>query len=196
MVGMATQAAKVPADAAITSTPQLRVRVYSFPGLSPGVLRSAEIEADRLLRAGHINFEWIDCTARNISATCGLDPTPQDLVVRLIPIALPQVTTDALGIAGSKNGDAIAFLFYDRMLALRTYERPLQSIVGRVLAHEIVHMLLPDQGHAQLGLMRALWSADDLRPTSFACTDLPFASVLLMKQEALRRLVSAHSLLK
>jgi hypothetical protein len=194
IVAMATEAAELPADSALASTSQLRVRVYSFPGLSPIVLQSAEIEADRLLRDGHIKFEWIDCTARTISAACGLDLTPQDLVVRVVARALPQASTNALGIAGSKNGDAIAFIFYDRMLALRTYVRPLQSIVGRVLAHEIVHMLLPDQGHAQLGLMRALWSADDLRPTSFACIGLPFASVQLMKQESLRRLVSAHNL--
>lgn len=189
--GTATYAAKVPSDFTTKSTPQLRVRVYSFPGLPAGVLRSAEMEADRLLRDGHINFDWIDCTLRNPSRACTLDLTPQDLVVRVVAKALPQASTPALGIAGSSNGDATAFLFYDRMLALRSYVRPLSSIFGRVLAHEIVHMLLPAQGHSELGLMRALWSTDDLRPESFACSGLPFASVQLMKEEAVRRLISA-----
>lgn len=192
IVGTASLAANLSPESLVN--PQLRVRVYSFAGLSPGLLASAEIEADRFLGDVRVNFGWVDCTSSKASAVCTVDLTPRDLVVRVVTKALPQATTDALGIAGSSNGEASAFLFYDRMLVLRTHARPLQFIVGRVLAHEIVHMLLPAQRHSELGLMRALWSADDLRPQSFACVGLPITSALLIEREALRRVASADNL--
>lgn len=122
------------------------------------------------------------------------DLAPTDLVIRVVAKALSQASADALGIASSKRQDAIAFIFYDRMIALRTQATPLPSIVGRVLAHEIVHVLLPGQSHSDFGLMRGQWSANDLRADSSACMGLPRASVQLMQEEAVRRVVSARRL--
>ena len=98
-----------------------------------------------------------------------------------------------LGLPTSKVGETIAFLFYDRIVALRTQAISLHSILGRVLAHEIVHVLLPDERHSDFGLMRGQWSTDDLRTDSGACIGLPVASVRLMRKEALRRVASAQS---
>ncbi len=169
------------------STPQLSVRVYSFLRLSRWLLRSAELEAHRLLIDVPIEFDWVDCTSPSLSSACTSDSTSKDLVVRVLAKALPQASADALGIAGSKGDDAVAFLFYDRMLVLRTHEKPLPLIVGRVLAHEITHLLLLENAHSDRGLMRAKWSADDMRPESSACLGLSLASVQRMHQEALRR---------
>jgi hypothetical protein len=66
--------------------------------------------------------------------------------------------------------------------------------MGRVLAHEIVHLLLPGERHSDFGLMRGQWSADDMRPESFACIGVPVASAQLMQNEALRRSVNARNL--
>ncbi len=196
IIGPAAPAAGLPTESPLgaKSTPQLSVRVYSFPGLSAWLLRAAEIEADRLLRNVPVGLNWVDCTSRLISAACMSELAPTDLVVRVVAKALPKASADALGIAGSKGGEAIAFVFYDRMVALRTHARPLPLIVGRVLAHEITHLLLPSEEHSDLGLMRALWTADDLRPDSFACMGLPIASVRLMQKAALQRVISARKL--
>ena len=169
----------------------MSVRVYAFAGLSPWLLRSAEVEANRLLRDVPIEFDWVNCIERPVLAACTSDIAPRDLVVRVLAKALPQASTVALGIAGSKRGDSIAFVFYDRMLALRTHEKPLPWIIGRVLAHEITHLLLPGEGHSDRGLMRAMWAADDMRPNSSACVGLSVASVKLMQKEAFRRSVGA-----
>jgi hypothetical protein len=177
------------------SPPRLSVRVYSFAGLSPWLLHAAEVEAYRLLRKVPVDLNWVDCTSALASAACVSDLAPTDLVIRILPKALPLATADALGIAGSQGGEAKAFLFYDRMVALRTHARPLPSIVGRVLAHEIVHVLLPDQSHSDFGLMRGQWSTDDLLMASSACLALPAASVRLMEKEALRRVLNGRSLI-
>src|SRR4051812_11575667 len=120
---------------ALQSTPTLRVFVYSFPGLSPGVLQGAEGEAARVLRPVPIQWSWIDCTGRVMPDLCQSPQLSTDLVIRLTRKALPQVSARTLGIAGSSAECATAFLFYDRVLALRTQTRFLPAMLGRVLAH-------------------------------------------------------------
>jgi hypothetical protein len=196
VIGSAALAAGAPTESSRDdkSTPQLTVRVYSFARLSPWLLQTSEIQAARLLRDLPVGLNWVNCTSRFALAVCMSNLAPTDLAVRVLAKALPQASTDALGIAGSKGGEAVAFVFYDRMVALRTQANSLASIVGRVLAHEIVHVLLPGEGHSDFGLMRGQWSTDDLRTDSSACMGLPVTSLLLMKTEALRRVVRARNL--
>ena len=172
------------------SNPKLKVRVYGFPGLSAWMLKEAETEAARVLRPVHMELGWVDCTSRALSGPCVSPQMPADLVVRFLPKALPQASARALGIAGSSDDHGIAFVFYDRVAALRTHTRFLPSMLGRVMAHEITHLLLPEQKHSDLGLMRGQWSADDLRITSSTSLGLPVASVRFMEKEALRRVLA------
>jgi len=175
------------------STPELNVLVYRFPGFSTRMLYEAEIEAVRVLHPVHMERSWIDCTSRPFPISC-TSQKPTDLVVRFIRKALPKASTSALGIAGSSDSQGVAFVFYERVLALRTPTRPLPMMLGRVIAHELTHLLLPEQGHSDVGLMRGQWAADDLRITSSACLRLPTTSVQFMEKEALRRVLSANSL--
>jgi hypothetical protein len=161
--------------------------VYSFPGVSPWVLQEAEKEAGRLLQSVAIELKWNDCNLQVINPGCASPRILTDLVVRFIPKALPQATTSALGIAGPSAGYATAFIFYDRVLGLRTQTRSMPVMLGRVLAHEIAHLLLPREGHSDVGLMRGQWSADDLRITSSAGLSLPARFISLMQREAARR---------
>ncbi len=195
IIGAAALAARTPTESSRddNSTPRLTVRVYGFAKLSPSLLQASELQAVRLLRYVPLDLNWVDCTSWPAPAICMAEPAPTDLMVRVLAKALPQASQNALGIAASKRGDAIAFVFYDRMLALRTHARPLSSIAGRVLAHEIVHVLLPDEAHSDFGLMRGLWSTDDLRTDSSACMGLTAISVQLMQKEVLRRIASARN---
>jgi hypothetical protein len=172
---------------ALQRTPALKVFVYSFPGLSPLALQGAESEATRILRPVPIEWQWIDCTTREVPASCNSPQPPTDLIIRFIRNALPQASATTLGIAGSSADYATAFLFYDRVLALRTQTRPLPAMLGRVLAHEITHLLLPHQDHAQWGLMRGHWSGEDLEGASAGDVGLSPRSIQAMHREALRR---------
>ena len=52
-----------------------------------------------------------------------------------------------------------AYVHYDRVLALaRHYRTPPGWFLGIVIAHEVAHVLLPDAGHADSGLMGATLS--------------------------------------
>jgi len=131
--------------------------------------------------------------APSVTAAAGcLSPRAEtDLIVRLIPKALPNASSNGLGIAGSSGGYSTAFIFFGRVLAVRTPTRSLVVILGRALAHEIVHLLLPHEDHTESGLMRGVWSADDLRIASSACLRLPARSIRLIRREALRRALPA-----
>jgi hypothetical protein len=155
------------------STPKIEVLLYSFSGLSPAILKGTEDEATRLLRAIEIEPTWVDCTTRILSEHCRSPRPATDLIVRFTAKALPQVNTKALGVAGSSDAYATAFIFYDRVVQLRSQTRFLPTMLGRVMAHEIMHLLEPLEGHSELGLMRGQWTADDLRITSSASLGLP-----------------------
>ena len=181
---------------AVQSTPTLNVFVYGFAGFSPWVLHGAETEAARMLRPAQIKLKWIDCISQVLSESCRSPKAPKDLIIRVLPKALPQAGTKALGIACSSPDCASAFLFYDRILALRSHRRLLPAMLGRAVAHEITHVLLPRQGHSPLGLMRAEWSMDDLDLTGTSCLGLSSQSVQFLYKEALRRLYAKESVLE
>jgi hypothetical protein len=168
LAGFATVPTVIPAKAASASssadrpTPNINVRIYSFSGLSSWVLHGAEIEAKRLLRPVLIQLNWIDCTTQVVPASCMAPSLATDLSVRFIPKGLPKASERALGLAAWTENSAAAFIFYDRVIALRTHTRPLPVILGRVLAHEIMHLLFPTEGHSDVGLMRGQWTVDDL----------------------------------
>ncbi|HEY7303102.1 MAG TPA: hypothetical protein VH601_03235 [Bryobacteraceae bacterium] len=190
--------ARTPADSSLAddSVPELTVRVYSFPALSAWALQGAETEAARMLHPVDIELIWVTCTSRSPSPSCDSSRTSADLIVRIVAKALPQAGEHALGIAGSSDDYGIAFIFYDRVASLRTHTRLLPVMLGRVMAHEIAHLLLPEQSHAGAGLMRGQWAADDLQMTSMNNLGLSAESVQFMQKEALRRILSAHSIRK
>ena len=173
------------------STPELQVRVYSFPGLSPWMLAAAEVEARRLLLPASVEFQWVDCASRLVISVCGSPQGPADLIVRVLAKALPNVSTAALGITDSSDRCAAAFIFYDRIVALRTHSRLLPVMLGRVIAHEIIHLLLPGESHAEMGLMRGHWDDGDLRIANSTFLGLPGKLVQLMRMEAVRRGLAA-----
>lgn len=192
--------ALTPAGNAVSPlTPQsaltLRVFVYGFPRLSPWVLQGAETEATRILCPVRLPLEWIDCTSESSGVSCTSPQVPTGVIIRLLPKALPQVSARALGIAGSSWDYATAFIFYDRVLALRNHTRLLPAMLGRVLAHEITHLLLPYEKHSEFGLMRGQWTVEDLEISS-ASMSLSTRSVQFMQREALRRIASAPAALQ
>jgi hypothetical protein len=116
--------------AAAQSTRKLDVLVYSFPGVSSWVLQEAEKEAARLLRPVAVELQWTDCNIQVIDPRCASPRIRSDLILRFIPKALPQAATSALGIAGPSAGYATAFIFYDRVRALRTQTRSMPVMLG------------------------------------------------------------------
>jgi hypothetical protein len=173
------------------STFKLDVQVYSLPGLRSQTLETAEAEAARLLHPIPVELRWINCGSARQTTDCLSPERPTALTVRILPKALPRVSTAALGITDSSDRYAAAFVFYDRLLALRTHSRLLPTMLGRVIAHELGHLLMPGQAHSEVGLMRGQWGPDDLRIASGSSLGLPATAVLSMQKEVRRRAAGA-----
>jgi hypothetical protein len=173
--------------------PKLTVRMYNFAPMRPSVLASAAALANVALHGSGIRLGWVDCTSAPRSASCEWPDRPDLLTIRILPRALPQASAGALGTAmRSVRGDSAA-LFYDRAATLSRPGLYLDQILGRAMAHEIIHMLLPDGSHSDFGLMRGEWVSEDLRLGNPACFGLTKQTVELIRREALRRVLAGVS---
>jgi Zn-dependent protease with chaperone function len=65
-------------------------------------------------------------------------------------------------------------LYLDRLRPMLQERRLAAAVLGHVLAHEIGHVLLGHNGHAQEGLMKAIWSAAEQR--AMLCRPMPFTT--------------------
>ena len=171
--------------------PQLNVRVYNIARVPPWSLGFAEHEAMRMLRSVRIQLNWLDCLGAATLPACMSEGLPTDLMVRIQQKEPPEAGR-GVGMTVLNGEWSVAFIFYSRVLALRSNRAVPQAILGRVMAHEITHILLPREGHSGAGLMRERWEPDDLQFGSPACLGLPPRFVRLMEQEALRRVEAAR----
>ena len=137
---------------------ELSVRVYSLSEISPWLLSTAETEAAHMLRWVHVNLTWVNCRPPMPAGPCFSPASATDLTVRILAKALPQANSRVVGMAGGPAGSSAVFLFYDRIASLRTFNNILPDILGRVMAHELLHLLVPAEGHTGTGLMTAQWS--------------------------------------
>ena len=163
----------------------ITVRVFNFSTAPEGVLKLAVTEADRLFMPLRLPFDWIDCS-RAATLECRLEGKV-DVIVRVLPAALPRADKNALGATSHTENGSISAVFYDRILSVRTDGIFPAQILGRVMAHEIVHALLPTLEHRKRGLMRSQLTSGDFRIACGECTLLPGDLVEMIRREVRRR---------
>jgi hypothetical protein len=164
---------------------QLTVQIYTSLVTPRWLLQGARAEAARAFKPTKVQINWVDCTCAPVGPACEGDSS-RLLTVRILPRALPQASKYALGAAIWSGDSVTAFIFYDRVLGLGTHTMLVQTIFGRVLAHEIAHLLLRHGGHSNLGIMRGDWSADDLQVNASPFLGLSANSVRLLQAEVSR----------
>jgi len=136
----------------------LAVRIYDAYGVSTESLARARTTVDRILKDAGVTVEWPRCPC----------PTPLgrgELVVRILP-ASPVIEPGSLGFSyvdvGRRAG-TLATVFADRIHALAVIAAVDEDeLLGRAMAHELVHLLLGTRDHQHRGLMRGQWTASDL----------------------------------
>ena len=177
------------------NSPQLTIRVYKLAPISTWALESAEAEAAHILRRTHLRLTWINCPSAANSGSCSSPEGPNDLILHVLATALPQAPADALGMASASPYGNCAFLFYDRIVACRKYRTWPYQVLGRAIAHEMVHLLLPASSHSVSGLMREKWSTEDLQFGGRAGVGLSTRWIELIREEGLRRTRTTQTLL-
>ena len=139
------------------------LHVTNRAGIGSADLAVAEAEADRVFAAIGVRTVWQDTVApaeHRESSALHLS------VVLLSPEMVQRRAREGVGadVLGSANKAAgWAYIFAERITALaaRTHSDA-RVLLGRVMAHEIGHLVLPDAGHGNRGIMA---SGIDRRPS-------------------------------
>ena len=161
--------------------PDLVIRVYDTTDGASDIRSAAIRTAASIVAEAGISVEWRDCTSISAEARCQKSRHTRDLIVRLMPAVAPgtvfrgsslQLRT-APGEMNLQLGVAVinpvtlsgemATIFHEQV---RTVARRSgiddAELLGRALAHEIGHLLLGVRAHSRTGLMRGVWSIEEL----------------------------------
>jgi hypothetical protein len=137
-------------------------RVYSSSDLAGDVLRSALDVAQSAFVGASVEIIWKICGP----AECNTPPSLAEVIVRFVHAGDRRLNTRCLGealIDVQKRTGVMATVYVDRVLNLaRNLEIDHPLLLGRTIAHEIGHLLLATSTHGGSGLMREVWSREEL----------------------------------
>lgn len=144
----------------------LIVRVYDNAGVLAADRARAMKGASSILVHADLNVRWRDCPARGKThSSCLAVPSPGELAVRLVhsPKSDPNVRVLGNALIDATSGSGtLATVFVDRVQSLVQSQADPWAMVGRVMAHEIGHLLLGSTSHSDTGLMREIWTLSEL----------------------------------
>lgn len=160
-----TAGSRASAESPITLT----VRLYNTSGIPSDQLAAARDAAETILRDTGINVTFRLCGRRAGGTDSCDEPLKRaEVVVRIIeaPAFNATLHPDAYGvtyIVKETNRGWLATVFSDRIRAAAERVGVDAGIVlGRVMAHEVGHLLLGIDYHGANGVMRAEWSDETL----------------------------------
>jgi hypothetical protein len=142
---------------------RLTVRVYDFSVLDTPVRHSAIDEARGIVAGGGIAADWHDC--RRVDACA---PEPGDLVIRIVretrTSGLEWRRTLGFSVLDPIAGaGTLATVFINRVEdSARHAGANAGLLLGRAIAHEVCHLILRTNEHGDDGLMRAVWTEQEM----------------------------------
>lgn len=132
------------------------VHVQNDAGVPATVLSKAEEVAFKIYAAARVPTIWIDGLTSLVDSNAALHLT----VILLSRQAEHRMTSDAhvgfdvLGMA--KRSASRAYVFFHRIDELATGRRLVTAdLLGKIIAHEVGHLILPAGSHSLNGIMRA-----------------------------------------
>jgi hypothetical protein len=135
------------------------VRVYDNTGLPDVIRRTSLTRAAEIFARAEVEIGWVHCPAR-----CGRAPSPDQLILRMT-----RSPSTATGVGTSLidpvlQAGRLATVYVDQVDAMaRRSNTDRVAILSRAIAHEIGHLLLGTTEHTRTGLMRGIWTAEELR---------------------------------
>jgi hypothetical protein len=186
---VALAAALLAASPANAGDRPLVIRVYDMASDDArGRAAALRTAAESIASAG-VTVAWRDCSRGGAAHPCRTVRKEGDLVVRVMP-ASGENATGQLGFAPldpSGRATVIATVFYDMVLRVaRRTGLGADELLGRAIAHEVGHLLLRAPGHGGSGLMRPLWTDEELmhnRPGDWTFSDADRRQVQAMSRE-------------
>ena len=157
-----------PAADPASPLPRVTVRVVDFTGKPISHVKAALDEAGRLISGAAVRVDWTICDLAVLSGPCASLMAPGERVVRIVALPARVIAGRVrLGYAvldPTAHTGVLATVYLDPIVKL-TSEGPVDEItlLGRAIAHELGHLLLGTNAHSDRGLMRAVWTLDEVR---------------------------------
>jgi hypothetical protein len=150
------------------ATSAAQVRVYDGVGLRTGDRDRALDAATQLLGTVSVRVTWRQCPAEG-DALCQSHLADGERVVRVVNSSGPARSWESKPL-----GDAVVHAATASSVLATAYANRIESragrcgvdpylLLGRVVAHELRHVLTADTAHSRTGLMRELWTCEELR---------------------------------
>jgi hypothetical protein len=147
------------------------IRIYNYAGVPPAELAAARADADRIFHEAGLSLAWKICRVPNGSdgdACLELLRDRGEFVLRLQTAANGRIPSHvALGtsLIDSRTGEGVLITLDPGLVhaiaAQAAADR--STVLGRAIAHEVGHLLIGTPNHSAHGLMRALWTQQQLR---------------------------------
>jgi hypothetical protein len=158
---------------------EVRVRLHDYASVPAVWLTKAKAVATAILDNAGVKVWWADCwpNPERRDPLCSIPPDPRDLQVRILSKKMAKRIHRSRHVLGSAmvsgRFPSIASVFYHRAVELEAGKLGARAeILGGILAHEIGHLLLAENSHSGIGVLRAEWGDQDLR--TIACGRLWF----------------------
>ena len=167
--------------AAETRPANLVIRIYDATS-ADAASRAAAIQAAAAVIAGAgIHAAWYDCTRGLLTPQCPASRRGRELIIRILPTPAPGATLTGGSLETRSNAGTVrltlgfavidpasgvgvlATIFMDRVEAIaHRIDVPASSVLGSAIAHEVGHLLLGTPTHGLSGLMREVWTEEEL----------------------------------
>ena len=140
---------------------RILVQIENYAGISPRTLAAAKAEVEEIFRHAQVSVTWQHAGDHGRSIT---------LRIVNLETAAGNLPTSMLGLAVRPRQSA--FVFYNRILDVSRRRAVDEGVlIGRVMAHEIGHVLLPPGRHSHYGVMRGDIDVDVTNPSRFTRDD-------------------------
>jgi hypothetical protein len=152
----------------------LVLELHNLAGAPPSIVRDAEREVTRVYEDIGVKVDWDH-------AADAEQPAVQVILLAREPGSFRH-TPDVMAVAvRTSNGTPAVYVFYRRVEAeAARYSVSITFVLAYALVHELGHVLMPERGHSQEGLMRAFWNREDfLRANQGLLRFLPEQAALI-----------------
>jgi hypothetical protein len=169
VMAVAFSAGARPSAAAESDPRTVVLHVDDHAHLAPSELATAEAETTRIYAAAGVRATWENGT---VDPHARLDDVTH-LVVVICGAAGSEQKTAAEGIDSTVVGQAArgtgrAYIYYSRVaFAAHQHSRDVGTVLGMAIAHEVGHLLLPNNSHSFVGIMRADLELTSMLPQEF-----------------------------
>lgn len=145
----------------------LTVRVYQqTDGVPPALQKRALAEAEAVLLPALVDVRWQECSGLNPPSACYAPPRPGELLLAVRERTACEDPGLTLGeaLVVQRAGGVLASVYVNCIASLAAETgTDVAVLFGRVVAHELGHLMMRSSTHAQRGLMRRNWTRDEVR---------------------------------